>query len=292
MGELAERGRAGRGTQGDLGLLRRQPAADPGPFAGGGSIPLEAQRLGLEAHASDLNPVAVLINKALIEIPPKWAGQPPVHPQAEIRTALARRRRAWPKTCAATASGSATRPKADRAPVPEGQAGRRHAGHGDRLDLGTDRRPARTLPAAARCRWSARSGSARRRARNATFTQSRGKARPVRDPRAASAYAARRDSQPEWRGMPALRRGRAADLHPRRGQGRPDGRPAHGDRRRGQASRVTTCPRTRNTNRPPTFPDPTIFQMRSSQTTPGSYRAQLRHAHTGPTCSRTANYST
>ena len=48
------------------------------PFAGGGSIPLEAQRLGLEAHASDLNPVAVLINKALIEIPPKFAGQAPV----------------------------------------------------------------------------------------------------------------------------------------------------------------------------------------------------------------------
>ncbi|GIV75826.1 MAG: hypothetical protein KatS3mg050_0220 [Litorilinea sp.] len=48
------------------------------PFAGGGSIPLEAQRLGLEAHASDLNPVAVLINKALIEIPPRFAGQPPV----------------------------------------------------------------------------------------------------------------------------------------------------------------------------------------------------------------------
>jgi putative DNA methylase len=53
------------------------------PFAGGGSIPLEAQRLGLEAHASDLNPVAVLINKALIEIPPKWAGKPPVHPDAK-----------------------------------------------------------------------------------------------------------------------------------------------------------------------------------------------------------------
>jgi len=50
------------------------------PFAGGGSIPLEAQRLGLEAHASDLNPVAVLINKAMIEIPPKFAGRPPVHP--------------------------------------------------------------------------------------------------------------------------------------------------------------------------------------------------------------------
>ncbi|MBX7473483.1 DUF1156 domain-containing protein [Streptomyces sp. MAG02] len=52
------------------------------PFAGGGSIPLEAQRLGLEAHASDLNPVPVLINKALIEIPPKWADQPPVFPGA------------------------------------------------------------------------------------------------------------------------------------------------------------------------------------------------------------------
>lgn len=50
------------------------------PFAGGGSIPLEAQRLGLESHASDLNPVAVLINKALIEIPPRFADIPPVFP--------------------------------------------------------------------------------------------------------------------------------------------------------------------------------------------------------------------
>src|SRR5215207_3239287 len=52
------------------------------PFAGGGSLPLEAQRLGLEAYASDLNPVAVLINKAMIEIPPKFAGRPPVYPGA------------------------------------------------------------------------------------------------------------------------------------------------------------------------------------------------------------------
>lgn len=51
------------------------------PFAGGGALPLEAQRLGLEAYASDLNPVAVLINKAMIEIPPKFAGQPPVNPE-------------------------------------------------------------------------------------------------------------------------------------------------------------------------------------------------------------------
>ena len=52
------------------------------PFCGGGSIPLEAQRLGLEAYASDLNPVAVLITKALIEIPPRFAGRPPVNPEA------------------------------------------------------------------------------------------------------------------------------------------------------------------------------------------------------------------
>ncbi|MCG7590026.1 MULTISPECIES: DUF1156 domain-containing protein [unclassified Halomonas] len=53
------------------------------PFAGGGAIPLEAQRLGLESYASDLNPVAVMINKAMIEIPPKFAGQPPVGPIPE-----------------------------------------------------------------------------------------------------------------------------------------------------------------------------------------------------------------
>ena len=55
------------------------------PFAGGGSIPLEAQRLGLEAHAHDLNPVAVMINKAMIEIPPRFAGQSPVNPDARTK---------------------------------------------------------------------------------------------------------------------------------------------------------------------------------------------------------------
>jgi putative DNA methylase len=55
------------------------------PFCGGGSIPLEAQRLGLEGHGSDLNPVAVLITKAMIEIPPKFANKPPVHPMARGR---------------------------------------------------------------------------------------------------------------------------------------------------------------------------------------------------------------
>lgn len=84
---------------GDLAKLRegkvRLPAAESvnaflaehappvlDPFCGGGSIPLEAQRLGLRAFASDLNPVPVLINKALIEIPPKFANKPPVNPHA------------------------------------------------------------------------------------------------------------------------------------------------------------------------------------------------------------------
>ena len=53
------------------------------PFAGGGAIPLEAQRLGLKALAGDLNPVAVLINKAMIETPPRFAGMAPVHPSIE-----------------------------------------------------------------------------------------------------------------------------------------------------------------------------------------------------------------
>lgn len=59
------------------------PPAMLDPFCGGGSIPLEAQRLGLEAHGSDLNPVPVLITKALIEIPPRFAGRPPVNSSAK-----------------------------------------------------------------------------------------------------------------------------------------------------------------------------------------------------------------
>ena len=60
------------------------PPALLDPFAGGGAIPLEAQRLGLEAHAHDLNPVAVTINKAMIEIPPRFAGKAPVNPDARV----------------------------------------------------------------------------------------------------------------------------------------------------------------------------------------------------------------
>ncbi|MFC7408845.1 DUF1156 domain-containing protein [Hydrogenophaga atypica] len=71
-------------------LNKGKPGFDPDvlpafhdPFAGGGALPLEAQRLGLESYASDLNPVAVTINKAMIEIPPKFAGRAPVGPAIE-----------------------------------------------------------------------------------------------------------------------------------------------------------------------------------------------------------------
>jgi putative DNA methylase len=64
-----------------------QPPPVLDPFCGGGSIPLEAHRLGLEAYASDLNPVAVLITKALIEIPTKFAGRPPVNPDSRASLA-------------------------------------------------------------------------------------------------------------------------------------------------------------------------------------------------------------
>src|SRR5436309_10706172 len=66
---------------------RKKLPAFHDPFAGGGALPLEAQRLGLESYASDLNPVAVLINKAMIEIPPKFAGKPPVNPDAQRQKA-------------------------------------------------------------------------------------------------------------------------------------------------------------------------------------------------------------
>lgn len=67
-----------------LKSTNNDPPALLDPFAGGGAIPLEAQRLGLEAHAHDLNPVAVMINKAMIEIPPKFADMPPVNPNAQV----------------------------------------------------------------------------------------------------------------------------------------------------------------------------------------------------------------
>src|SRR5205823_3462461 len=57
------------------------------PFAGGGSIPLEAARLGFPVYAADLNPVAVLINKCLLEFAPRWTGRPPVNPEEQSRIA-------------------------------------------------------------------------------------------------------------------------------------------------------------------------------------------------------------
>jgi putative DNA methylase len=70
------------------------------PFAGGGALPLEAQRLGLEVTASDLNPVAVAINKAMIEIPPRFVARFPVG--ADVDTPKKSRRLALPQTWTGT----------------------------------------------------------------------------------------------------------------------------------------------------------------------------------------------
>jgi hypothetical protein len=126
--------------------IRRATGGNPppvyDPFAGGGSIPLEAQRLGLEAHASDLNPVAVLINKALIELPPKFANQPPVNPEA--RQQIGATWRGGPGCrCALLRPVDARRGrKAYRAPLPEGEAAARlwrRRGDRDRLAVGAHR---------------------------------------------------------------------------------------------------------------------------------------------------------
>jgi putative DNA methylase len=84
---LGEEPPAKRDSKAILHYLQTKAPPVYDPFSGGGSIPLEAQRLGLRAYGSDLNPVAVLIGKALVEVPPKFAGKPPVNPkaQAELR---------------------------------------------------------------------------------------------------------------------------------------------------------------------------------------------------------------
>ena len=93
------------------------------PFCGGGSIPLEAQRLGLRAYGSDLNPVAVLISKALVEIPPKFAGQ--AAGASRPRPAQALSGRAWyGRGCALLRAVDARRGRAaDRSSLPESVAG-------------------------------------------------------------------------------------------------------------------------------------------------------------------------
>jgi hypothetical protein len=111
------------------------------PFSGGGSIPLEAQRLGLPAYGSDLNPVAVMIGKAMIEIPPKFKDMPPIHPGIKERSfyrnaeGLAEDVKYYGEWMREKALG------AHRASLPaggpaEGVWGRQ--GDGDRLDLGAD----------------------------------------------------------------------------------------------------------------------------------------------------------
>ena len=104
------------------------------PFCGGGSIPLEAQRLGLRAYGSDLNPVAVLIAKATCEIPPKFTGRPPVNPERDRlatwrRCPRSRRRHPLLRPLDARRGTRANRPSLPQRPHHRG------GGNGEREDL-------------------------------------------------------------------------------------------------------------------------------------------------------------
>ena len=111
------------------------------PFSGGGSIPLEAQRLGLPAYGSDLNPVAVMIGKAMIEIPPKFKDMPPHPSRHQGAVVLSQRRRAG-RGCEILRRMDARKGVgAHRASLPAGRPTEgvwRRQGDGDRVDMGAD----------------------------------------------------------------------------------------------------------------------------------------------------------
>ncbi len=258
------------------------------PFAGGGTIPLEAQRLGLEAHASDLNPVAVLINKALIEIPPKFRDQPPVFPGFRHAEQLARRRRARRRR-PRLRPVDARRGRTHRAPLPNATpcptAPRPPSSPGS----GPAPSPAPTPPAASRCRSCAvlvarqeeGQGGLRHPHRGAGRPRPRWAAGQVHDRPRPRPRPHRRDRRHRHRPAPSAwpaRRRPAHDLRPRRGQGQaagrhPDGR---GRRRSGNAS---TCPPPRSTATPPTVREPLddLPDRRTPRSRPRASRRRLWH---------------
>src|SRR5664280_920086 len=138
------------------------------PFAGGGTIPLEAQRLGLDAHASDLNPVAVLITKALIEIPAKFRDQLRSFRVCVTPAVSGKAPTGSPPTSVLTASGCAMRRRgasgtSTRTPSYSTAPPRRSS-----LGSGPAPSPARTRPAASICRSCGPGGSERRREKRRT----------------------------------------------------------------------------------------------------------------------------
>ena len=146
-----------------LDYLRDQTLPIYDPFAGGGSIPLAAQRLGLKAIASDLNPVAVLLNKALIEIPPKFHNHPPVNPEADrigmtVGKGKKKQRLPWRGTSGLANDiryyGARMREEAfktDWTSLSEGKTIRRQRCHRDCVALGPYHPVPRTRRAASRC---------------------------------------------------------------------------------------------------------------------------------------------
>jgi hypothetical protein len=221
--------------------IRRSTGGNPppvlDPFCGGGSIPLEAQRLGLAAYASDLNRIIVLITKALIEIRPSSpTGPSPRRPRGVGSFCLEGAPPGWPRTSAATAL-DARRGRAPGSATSTRRSACRRPRRGDdrhRLAVGP-RSPARTPPAAPRMPLVARSPSRRRaraglgRGRSSTRTAKtvRFEVRTGTMPKkaltgtsAVAVQAARRSDRRSWCAVRHGSRGRG--VHRRRGDGRPE----------------------------------------------------------------------
>ena len=259
------------------------------PFAGGGSIPLEAQRLGLEAHASDLNPVAVLINKALIEIPPKWAGHAPVFPGA------AAERMSWPGATGLAEDvrryGKWMRDEAEKRIghlYPKVKISRRGL-HGHRLDLGAHGH----LPQPGLRRDDAAGQvvlAGQEEGQGALRHPDPGRqARPLRD-RRPGWRSPRGHGRPDRRGMPDLRHAGAAELTSAKRARRVGwARNSWRSRPKVSASDITS-PRTRSTRkqrmspRPDDVPEAELPEQRTRL-----HASKATACALGLTCSPTAS---
>ena len=226
------------------------------PFAGGGAIPLEAQRLGLNAYASDLNPVAVLINKAMIEIPPKFSNRPPVNQicrKTSPKKRCGKAQRALPRTYATTVNGCAIRLKnasatcTQRSPSqkrwpPKGQTETVHGTqtHSHCMAVGTHRKKPKPGLCACRCAPDFHLYALHKEEQRSLYRASHQRRRLslYRKSRKAKGSRCRQSGNKNgaWINLPlpTIRRTNIRRLHQNRRTSRAHGRTAHGNSDRGR----------------------------------------------------------
>ena len=208
------------------------------PFSGGGSIPLEAQRLGLQAHGSDLNPVAVMIGKAMIEIPPRFKDREPVHPGPRERTHY---RNAEGLAEDVKYYGEWMRERAfERIGhlYPQGGSAEgawRRQGDGDRMDMGAHGAESGPRVHTRSCSAGTQLQSLDQEGKGGLGRTDRRRERlsfrgPVDGEGRRSAWS-RRDGWPPGRHLHRVGIGDAVDVHPAAGPSRKHGCTAHGHRR-------------------------------------------------------------